>query len=165
MCITTCPNEFISGVGLNPYFSAGIESEAATIFFSYRVNWLFTIVVTGFATGPGAASCATHIAPVTISPAITNPIRFMVFPLPPSAFRALIFQPAVVGKHAPAPHERQATFIAGICQREFFAPTSPQPCTVRDKHKLGLNKLPFPSNRNHLYFHASNHVLFHALPA
>src|SRR5713226_10237821 len=28
MCITTCPKLFISGVGLNPYFSAGIASAA-----------------------------------------------------------------------------------------------------------------------------------------
>src|SRR2546422_3428451 len=36
MCITRCPNEFISGEGLNTYFSAGIASAAATMFFSYR---------------------------------------------------------------------------------------------------------------------------------
>src|SRR5580704_8093843 len=79
MCITTCPNEFISGVGLKPYFSAGIESAAATIFFSYRVNWLFTVVVTGFATGPaGAASCAAQAAPVASRPATTNPNLFIV---------------------------------------------------------------------------------------
>src|SRR5438046_10743409 len=50
MCITRCPNEFISGEGLKPYFSAGIASAAATIFFSYRATPAFTNPLTGFAT-------------------------------------------------------------------------------------------------------------------
>src|SRR5229473_6231059 len=57
MCITRCPNEFISGVGLNPYFSAGMDSAAATMFLLKRVNCDFTVVLTGFAIG-AELSCA-----------------------------------------------------------------------------------------------------------
>src|SRR5229473_2365924 len=57
MCITRCPNEFISGVGLNPYFSAGMASAAATMFLAKRGNCDFTVVLTGFATGT-EVSCA-----------------------------------------------------------------------------------------------------------
>src|SRR5437879_10054273 len=60
MCITRCPNEFISGDGLNTYFSAGIASAAPTMFFSYRATPAFTNPLTGFATGDmsGAAPAA-----------------------------------------------------------------------------------------------------------
>src|SRR5271154_2973353 len=80
MCITTCPNEFISGVGLYPYFSAGIESAAATMFFSKRVNSTFTVVVTGLATGPGVASCPRQTPQPTSSPTITTPNFLIVVP-------------------------------------------------------------------------------------
>jgi hypothetical protein len=67
-----------------------MESAAATIFFSYRVNWLFTIVVTGFATGPaGAASCPAHAAPHASSPTITTPNFLIVVP----SLSLLVHQP------------------------------------------------------------------------
>src|ERR1700722_6706558 len=108
MCITTCPNEFISGVGLKPYFSAGIKSAAATIFFSYRVNWLFTVVVTGFATGPpGATSCPAQAAPHASNPAITPPSLLMVISLLASS---RLLAPRILARDLreayPPPHPR-----------------------------------------------------------
>src|SRR5215472_14050122 len=51
ICITMCPKEFISGVGLKLYLSAGIDSAAPTIFLEKRGNWFFTAALTGLATG------------------------------------------------------------------------------------------------------------------
>jgi hypothetical protein len=38
-------------VGLKEYFSAGMASAAATMFFAHRGNCDFTVALTGFATG------------------------------------------------------------------------------------------------------------------
>jgi hypothetical protein len=58
MCIARCPNEFISGEGLKLYFSAGIDSAAATMFFPYRATPAFTNPLTGFATGDISGAAA-----------------------------------------------------------------------------------------------------------
>src|SRR5204862_4040116 len=58
MCIARCPNEFISGEGLKLYFSAGIDSAAATMFFPYRATPAFTNPLTGFATGVRSGGAA-----------------------------------------------------------------------------------------------------------
>jgi hypothetical protein len=58
MCITKCPNEFISGEGLNAYFSAGIASAAEIMFFPYRATPAFTNPLTGFATGVKSGGAA-----------------------------------------------------------------------------------------------------------
>ena len=50
MCSTRCPYVFISALGLNPYFSAGIASAAPTMFLAKRVNCPLTVDVTGFET-------------------------------------------------------------------------------------------------------------------
>src|SRR5713101_3968595 len=89
MCIIRCPNEFISGDGLNTYFSAGIASAAATMFFSYRASPAFTNPLTGFATGvrsgaalaAGAAACCANalLAAInTVIPATIRPARSFI---------------------------------------------------------------------------------------
>jgi hypothetical protein len=78
MCIMRWPNEFISGVGLNPYFSAGMASAAATMFLLKRGNCAFTVVLTGFGTG-AAASCARAAGTAISITQTKNPVRFMLF--------------------------------------------------------------------------------------
>ncbi len=78
MCITRCPKVFISGVGLNPYFSAGIDSAAATMFLLKRVNCDFTVVLTGFATGAALSCARADIAATATSITKTShPVRFI----------------------------------------------------------------------------------------
>src|SRR5260370_10879536 len=81
MCITRCQNEFISGVGLNPYFSAGMASAAATMFLVKRGNCDFTVALTGFATG-AEVSCARAATTANSIAKTNNPVRFIaVLPL------------------------------------------------------------------------------------
>src|SRR5438876_962603 len=85
------------GDGLNAYFSAGIASAAATMFFSYRATPAFTNPLTGFATGdmsgaaPAAgadACCANAPLPAknTAVPA-TNKLTRIFIVIPPSSNR------------------------------------------------------------------------------
>src|ERR1700680_4492045 len=48
MCATRWPKVCCAGVGLQPNFSAGISSTAATKFFCCRSSISFTVSVTGF---------------------------------------------------------------------------------------------------------------------
>jgi hypothetical protein len=79
MCITRCPNVFISGVGLKLNFSAGINSAAATMFFENRAICPFTVVLTGFAIGPSSAIfCASAAGAACWAPATPAPINTAV---------------------------------------------------------------------------------------
>src|SRR6202048_2215477 len=76
MCITRWPNVLISGDGLNPYFSAGIDSAAATMFLLKRVSCDFTVVLTGFAIG-AELSCARVAVTASSATMSSNPVRFI----------------------------------------------------------------------------------------
>src|SRR5713101_4128195 len=102
MCMTRCANEFISGVGLKPYLSAGMASAAATMFFEKRGNWFFTAVLTGLATvsslaascvsvaafvcgmlAAGAACCARALPAISVTAIANHRYRFMAICLLP----------------------------------------------------------------------------------
>src|SRR6202035_5411347 len=78
MCMTTWPKLFISGVGLNPYLSAGIASAAATMFLAKRVSCAFTVVLTGLATG-AADSCACAATATNSSATDTTATKLFCF--------------------------------------------------------------------------------------
>src|SRR2546422_566880 len=130
MCITRCPNEFISGDGLNTYFSAGIASAAATMFFSYRPTPAFKNPLTGFATGDrsggalaaGAACCADAL-PAAINTAITATsklARVFIFPSRQNPFES-IRPPQLSNKRhrCPAPFPAHAAFLLPFPWKHF----------------------------------------------
>src|SRR6266704_421077 len=129
-----CPNEFISGDGLNAYFSAGMASAAATMFFSYRATPAFTNPLTGFATGDmsgaelaagaaaaGAACCAAAAPPAINIATVTNKLARILI--------SISFVPGLAKKHTPLPVSGKVPYLLRGQTRSLLEFESPSPLT------------------------------------